>query len=87
MSVQSPPWLHFHFELLQLLCFDCNADPDPGPAFHSNADPDLASQSMRNASNNNALRNRLVASVPHVVDPYSDSDPVMGLIICCHSFS
>jgi hypothetical protein len=36
VSVQGPPLLHF--ELLKLLNFDFNADPDP--AFQSTADPD-----------------------------------------------
>ncbi len=42
VSVHGPPLRHF--ELLKLLNFDFNADPDP--AFHSNADldPDLAAK-------------------------------------------
>jgi hypothetical protein len=42
VSVHVPPSLHF--ESLKLMSLDFNADPDPGPALHSNADPAEASQ-------------------------------------------
>ncbi len=42
MSVHGPTRLHF--EPPKLSNFDFTADPDPDPAFHSNADPDPVSK-------------------------------------------
>ncbi len=38
LSRHGPRWLHFW--ALKLVHFDCGANQDPAPAFHSNAEPD-----------------------------------------------